>query len=254
MTEPVLVADNLWKSFGRHVVLKGVSMSINKGEVVALLGPSGSGKSTFLRCLNFLETPDSGTVRLDGERVGVIETNRGLFERKSHDLARQRSRVGMVFQRFNLFGHLNAIDNVAMPLRLVQHASHSQAHDAAMEILTKMGLADHSHKRPNQLSGGQQQRVAIARAVALNPAVLLFDEPTSALDPELVQEVLDTMSKLANSGMTMIVVTHEVGFASQAADRVVFMDEGVIIEEGTPAEVLQNPKNSRTQSFLAKVA
>jgi len=253
MSEPILVADKIWKSFGSLTVLKGVSMSVSRGEVVALLGPSGSGKSTFLRCLDFLEQPDSGVVTLGGERVGVIETPKGLFERKSHDLAEQRSRLGMVFQRFNLFGHVSAIENVAMPLRLVKHAPHAEAHERALEILGKMGLADHCHKRPAQLSGGQQQRVAIARAVALNPDAILFDEPTSALDPELVHEVLDTMTALAKEGMTMIVVTHEIGFARQVADRVVFMDGGVIVEEGTAADVLDNPQNLRTRSFLDKV-
>jgi len=253
MTDPILVADGIWKSFGNLAVLKGVSMSVSRGEVVALLGPSGSGKSTFLRCLDFLEQPDSGVVTLNGERVGVIETARGLYERKSHDLARQRSRLGMVFQRFNLFGHVSAIENVAMPLRLVKDLSHAEAHERAVEILGRMGLADHGHKRPSQLSGGQQQRVAIARAVALNPDAILFDEPTSALDPELVHEVLDTMSALARDGMTMIVVTHEIGFAKQVADRVVFMDGGVILEQGTAVDVLDNPQNPRTRAFLAKV-
>ncbi len=253
MTEPVLIGDTIWKSFGDHVVLKGVSMSVDRGEVVALIGPSGSGKSTFLRCLNFLETPDSGVVLLEGERVGLMETPKGLFERNPHELAKQRSRLGMVFQRFNLFGHLSALENVALPLRLVQELSRAEADAKAIGILQKMGLAEHSHKRPAELSGGQQQRVAIARAVALNPTALLFDEPTSALDPELVQEVLDTMTELARSGMTMIVVTHEIGFASHVADHVVFMDDGVIVEEGTPEEVLDNPRNARTKAFLAKV-
>ena len=253
MGEPVLIADRIWKTFGNLTVLKGVSLSVSRGEVVAMLGPSGSGKSTFLRCLDYLEQPDSGTVTLDGERVGVIETKKGLFERKPHDLAEQRSRLGMVFQRFNLFGHMSAVENVATPLRLVKKASRTEANDQAMAILDKMGLSDHCHKRPAQLSGGQQQRVAIARAVALNPTALLFDEPTSALDPELVHEVLDTMATLAAEGVTMIVVTHEIGFASKVAHRVVFMDDGVILEEGTADAVLNHPQNPRTQAFLDRV-
>lgn len=253
MSEPILIATDIWKSFGDHVVLRGVSLEVQRGEVVALLGPSGSGKSTLLRCLDFLEQPDSGVVMLDGERVGVLETPKGLFERTSKDLAEQRSRLGMVFQRFNLFGHMSALENVAAPLRLVKGMSRAEAAGKAEEILARMGLADHSHKRPAQLSGGQQQRVAIARAVALNPVALLFDEPTSALDPELVNEVLDTMTGLANDGMTMIVVTHEVDFARNVANRAIFMDGGVIVEQGTAAEVLDNPQNPRTKAFLNKV-
>lgn len=253
MSEPILIATDIWKSFGDHVVLRGVSLEVQRGEVVALLGPSGSGKSTLLRCLDFLEQPDSGVVMLDGERVGVLETPKGLYERTSKDLAEQRSRLGMVFQRFNLFGHMSALENVAAPLRLVKGMSRAEAAHKAEEILARMGLADHSHKRPAQLSGGQQQRVAIARAVALNPVALLFDEPTSALDPELVNEVLDTMTGLANDGMTMIVVTHEVGFARNVANRAIFMDGGVIVEQGTAAEVLDTPQNTRTKAFLNKV-
>lgn len=253
MSEQVLVADRIWKSFGSHLVLKGVSLSVARGEVVALLGPSGSGKSTLLRCLNFLERPDSGTVTLNGERVGVLERPQGLFERSSRDLAEQRSQLGMVFQRFNLFGHMSAVENVSMPLRLVRRMGRQESRERAEEILAGMGLGSHGHKRPAQLSGGQQQRVAIARAVALNPTALLFDEPTSALDPELVHEVLDTMTGLAAEGMTMIVVTHEVGFAKQVAHRVVFMDDGVILEEGPARQVLDNPQNPRTRTFLHNV-
>ena len=249
----VLAADNIWKSFGDHVVLKGVTLSVARGEVVAVLGPSGSGKSTLLRCLNFLETPDSGVVTLEGDRVGVIERPNGLYERKARDMAEQRSRIGMVFQRFNLFGHKSAVENVALPLRLVRGVGKAESQEQAEAILARMGLADHGHKRPAQLSGGQQQRVAIARAVALNPTALLFDEPTSALDPELVHEVLDTMANLATEGMTMIVVTHEIGFAKEVADRVIFMDDGVIVEEGPATDVLDNPQHRRTQTFLAKV-
>ncbi len=249
----ILEVKDVWKSFGAHEVLRGVSLSMERGEVVSVLGPSGSGKSTFLRCLNFLETPDSGEVHLEGERVGVVTTPDGLMERTAGELALQRASMGMVFQRFNLFGHMSALDNVAAPLRIVKKSSAADAQDRAMAVLERVGLADHAGKRPAQLSGGQQQRVAIARAIALDPRVMLFDEPTSALDPELVREVLDVMTDLAESGMTMIVVTHEVGFARNVGDRAIFMDNGVIVEEGSAQDVLDNPRNARTQAFLSKV-
>ncbi len=249
----MLAASALWKAFGDNIVLRGVDLSVDKGEVVAVLGPSGSGKSTLLRCLNYLETPDSGEVLLDGERVGVVETPRGLFERSPEELATQRARMGMVFQRFNLFGHLSAIENIAMPLRIVRGASRTDSLERAQQLLVRVGLMGHGDKRPAQLSGGQQQRVAIARAVAMDPEVLLFDEPTSALDPELVQEVLDVMTDLAEDGMTMIVVTHEVGFAKNVATRAIFMDGGVIVEQGSARDVLDSPVNARTRAFLSKV-
>jgi polar amino acid transport system ATP-binding protein len=249
----MLEARSIWKSFGDNVVLQGVDLTVERGEVIAVLGPSGSGKSTLLRCLNFLETPDSGEVHLDGERIGVVEHGGDLYECTPRQLAAQRARMAMVFQRFNLFGHMSALENVAAPLRLVRKLPASEAKQRAETLLTRVGLADHTHKRPAQLSGGQQQRVAIARAVAMEPEAILFDEPTSALDPELVQEVLDVMTDLAKDGMTMVVVTHEIGFAKQVASRVIFMDGGVIVEQGTAEDVLDNPVHRRTQTFLAKV-
>ncbi len=250
---PMLQAESIWKSFGDNVVLRGVDLEVERGEVVAVLGPSGSGKSTLLRCLNFLETPDSGVVTLDGERIGVVDIDGALYECTDQQLAKQRARMAMVFQRFNLFGHMSALENVAAPLRLVRGLSGPAAKARAEKVLARVGLEAHVQKRPSQLSGGQQQRVAIARAVAMEPEVILFDEPTSALDPELVQEVLDVMTDLAKEGMTMVVVTHEIGFAKQVASRVVFMDDGFIVEQGTSHEVLDNPRHRRTQVFLAKV-
>jgi polar amino acid transport system ATP-binding protein len=249
----MLEARAIWKSFGDNVVLRGVHLEVARGEVVAVLGPSGSGKSTLLRCLNYLESPDSGSVHLGGERIGIAERGDELYECTPAQLAQQRARMGMVFQRFNLFGHLSALENVALPLRLVRRLSSADAKERAERILARVGLEQHSHKRPGQLSGGQQQRVAIARAVAMEPEAILFDEPTSALDPELVGEVLDVMTDLAREGMTMVVVTHEVGFARHVASRVVFMDGGVIVEQGPSADVLDNPQSSRTRAFLAKV-
>lgn len=249
----MLNAQGIWKSFGDHEVLRGVDLALERGEVIAVLGPSGSGKSTFLRCLNYLESPDAGSVHLDGERIGVIDQNGQIYECTPKQLAQQRARMGMVFQRFNLFAHMTARENVAAPLRLVRGLSKADANTRAEEYLGRVGLAAHMDKRPAKLSGGQQQRVAIARAIAMEPEALLFDEPTSALDPELVQEVLDVMAALASEGMTMVVVTHEIGFARHVADRVLFMDEGVIVEQGPAAAVLDSPSSPRTQSFLAKV-
>ncbi|WP_306770304.1 amino acid ABC transporter ATP-binding protein [Microbacterium sp. 18062] len=249
----MLQASRIWKSFGDHVVLKGVDLAVERGEVVAVLGPSGSGKSTLLRCLNFLETPDSGSVTLGDERIGVLEKQGTLYESTPVQLAAQRARMGMVFQRFNLFGHMSALDNVTAPLRIVRGMSPSDARQRGEAILTRVGLAEHAQKRPPQLSGGQQQRVAIARAIAMEPEAILFDEPTSALDPELVHEVLDVMADLAREGMTMVVVTHEIGFARHVASRVLFMDDGAIVEEGDARAVLDSPANPRTQAFLAKV-
>ncbi len=250
----MLEARSIWKSYGSHLVLRGVDLEVARGEVVAVLGPSGSGKSTLLRCLNYLESPDSGSIHLDGERIGVVEHDDGeLYECTPKQLARQRARMGMVFQRFNLFAHMSALENVALPLRLVRGLPPAEARQRAERILNRVGLAEHVHKRPAQLSGGQQQRVAIARAVAMEPEAILFDEPTSALDPELVGEVLDVMTDLARDGMTMVVVTHEIAFARHVAARAVFMDDGVIVEQGVSAEVLDNPQSSRTRAFLAKV-
>jgi polar amino acid transport system ATP-binding protein len=249
----MLSAQGIWKSFGDHEVLRGVDLELERGEVIAVLGPSGSGKSTFLRCLNYLESPDSGSIYLDGERIGVIDQGGRIYECTPKQLARQRARMGMVFQRFNLFAHMSARENVAAPLRLVRGMSKADAAARAEEFLERVGLGAHMDKRPAKLSGGQQQRVAIARAIAMEPEAILFDEPTSALDPELVQEVLDVMASLASEGMTMVVVTHEIGFARHVADRVLFMDEGVIVEQGPATAVLDTPSSPRTQSFLAKV-
>ena len=243
---PMIRAVNVGKSFGPHQVLSNVSVDVHRGEVVCVIGPSGSGKSTFLRCLNFLEIPDEGGIWLDGERFGCREVNGKLLSLRDAEFARQRADVGMVFQRFNLFMHLTALNNVSLALRLVRGIPRRAARDRAMEALISVGLERFAHHRPAQLSGGQQQRVAIARAVAMQPKVLLFDEPTSALDPELVHEVLAAMSALAAAGTTMLVVTHEIGFARQVGDRVVFMDGGVIVEQGPSEQVLGSPSEART--------
>ena len=250
---PMLRAREVTKAFGAHQVLGGVSLDVARGEVVCIIGPSGSGKSTFLRCLNFLEVPNSGGIWLDGERVGCREIDGVLWEVPAAVLARQRSCMCMVFQRFNLFGHLSALDNVALPLRMVHGRSPTEARAQAREVLGSVGLERFVHHRPSQLSGGQQQRVAIARAVAMQPKVLLFDEPTSALDPELVHEVLSVMTALARDGMTMVVVTHEMGFAREVSGRVAFMDGGVIVEQGRSADVLGRPTEARTRAFLSKI-
>jgi polar amino acid transport system ATP-binding protein len=244
----VLQADGLTKSFNQRPVLRGVSLSIKEGESIVIVGPSGSGKTTFLRCLNWLETPDTGTIMLRGEGVGRDAAGREVSEAV---LARQRSRIGFVFQRFNLFAHLSALDNVAIGPQRVLGLSPQEARERARVELARVHLASHVDKRPSQLSGGQQQRVAIARTLAMQPDLILFDEPTSALDPELVTEVVDVMRELALSGLTLVAVTHEMRFARAAADRVVFMDDGAIIEEGTPAQIFDTPTNERTRRFLA---
>lgn len=238
----LLSVDRLHKKFGDKTILESVSLDIERGETAVLIGPSGSGKTTFLRCLNFLETPDGGTIHLDGERIGGKMTEPAL--------ACQRRRFGFVFQRFNLFAHLSAIDNVAFGPFRVLGLSRDAANERASAALDRVHLAAHIGKRPNQLSGGQQQRVAIARALAMQPDVMLFDEPTSALDPELVREVVDVMRDLADSRMTMLVVTHEMAFARQAAHRVVFMDGGHIVETGSPEQVFGEPREPRTRRFL----
>ncbi|WP_295540469.1 amino acid ABC transporter ATP-binding protein [uncultured Pseudacidovorax sp.] len=247
MVNTVLQASDVCKSFGGRQVLKDAALSVAEGETVVLIGPSGSGKTTFLRCLNWLETPDSGRIRLRGDLVGRAVDGR---EHGEAELARQRSRIGFVFQRFNLFAHLSALDNVAMGPRRVQGLSIGQARERAREELARVHMAAHVDKRPSQLSGGQQQRVAIARALAMRPELILFDEPTSALDPELVTEVVDVMRELAQAGMTMVVVTHEMRFARQTADRVVFMDGGLVIEQGPPAQIFDAPQTERTRRFL----
>ncbi|QXT64366.1 amino acid ABC transporter ATP-binding protein [Tessaracoccus palaemonis] len=241
------------KLFGDLHVLKGIDLTVQRGEVTVLLGPSGSGKSTLIRCINELEQISSGRLYVDGELMGLREKNGVLHRLSDKEIAHQRSKIGMVFQRFNLFPHMTALENVIEAQRQVLKRSKSDAEARAREELVKVGLADRMDHYPAQLSGGQQQRVAMARALAMDPQLMLFDEPTSALDPELVGEVLNVMKDLADSGMTMIVVTHEVGFAREVADQVVFMDDGVIVERGTAAEVIDNPQQDRTKDFFAKV-
>lgn len=260
MTDPTakIQIDGVHKFFGELHVLKGVDLHVEQGEVAVLLGPSGSGKSTLLRCVNGLEEFNAGRIRVDGELVGLREVTRRdgsveLHRRTDSDIARQRSRIGMVFQRFNLFPHQTALGNVMEAPRKVHRLSRGEAERRARELLERVGLADRAHHYPAQLSGGQQQRVAIARALAMEPELMLFDEPTSALDPELVGEVLSVMKDLAASGMTMVVVTHEVGFAREVADQVVFMDDGLVVEAGAPDQVIGDPRNPRTRDFFAKV-
>ncbi|WP_328978205.1 amino acid ABC transporter ATP-binding protein [Streptomyces canus] len=246
-------AESVHKSFGLVEVLKGIDLEVKTGEVFCLIGPSGSGKSTFLRCINHLEKVNAGRLYVDGELVGYREKGDKLYELKDSEVARQRRDIGMVFQRFNLFPHMTAVENVMEAPVQVKGTSRTQARERARELLEKVGLADKAGSYPAQLSGGQQQRVAIARALAMDPKLMLFDEPTSALDPELVGDVLDVMRDLAESGMTMIVVTHEMGFAREVGDSLVFMDGGVVVESGDPREVLTNPQHERTQAFLSKV-
>jgi polar amino acid transport system ATP-binding protein len=246
-------AEAVHKRYGRHEVLKGITLQVAAGEVMCLLGPSGSGKSTFLRCINHLEKIDSGRLSVDGELVGYREVGGRLHELREAEVARKRAEIGMVFQHFNLFPHMTALENVTCaPLR-VGRESREQARERALQLLARVGLADKVDAYPAQLSGGQQQRVAIARALAMQPKLMLFDEPTSALDPELVGDVLAAMQQLARDGMTMIVVTHEMGFAREVADTVTFMDDGVVVESGSPADVLERPREERTRSFLSKV-
>ena len=246
-------AEKVWKSFGKLDVLKGVDFVVQPKQTFVLLGPSGGGKSTLLRCINHLEVIDAGRLYVDGELMGYKERGTALHEMKPREVSRQRAKIGMVFQRFNLFPHLTAIENVMESPVRVQKVPRKQAESEAETLLTQVGLKDKLDVYPAQLSGGQQQRVAMARALAMKPKLMLFDEPTSALDPELVGEVLDVMKKLAHEGMTMVVVTHEIGFAKEAADGVALMDGGVIVEQGPPEEVLVNPKEERTKLFLSKV-
>ena len=234
---------NLYKSFGKNEVLKDINETIKKGEVVVIIGPSGSGKSTFLRCLNLLEEPTSGVINFEGEDITD----------KNVDINKIREKMGMVFQQFNLFPHKTVMENLTIGPTKIKEISNDEAIKKGSELLEKVGLLDKKNVYPNSLSGGQKQRIAIARALAMEPDVMLFDEPTSALDPEMVGEVLGVMKSLAKDGMTMVVVTHEMGFAKEVGDRILFMDEGRIIEEGTPEEIFQNPKNSRTKDFLSKV-
>jgi polar amino acid transport system ATP-binding protein len=249
----VIVADQLTKSYGHHTVLNGVTISVKRGETVCLIGPSGSGKSTILRCLNHLEAIDSGRIFFNGSLLGYREEGANLVELPERDVIRNRARIGMVFQQFNLFPHMTVLDNITLGPISVLGVRESDAKKRAQRLLARVGLPEKSGAYPSSLSGGQQQRVAIARALAMEPELMLFDEPTSALDPELVGEVLNVMRELATDGMTMVVVTHEMAFARDVADRVVFMADGVIVEEGTPEQVLERPTHSRTRAFLERI-
>ena len=253
MATPMVEAQAVHKSFGRLEVLRGITMQVAPKEVMCLIGPSGSGKSTFLRCINHLEKIDAGRLYVDGELVGYQQRGDKLYELRDSEVCRKRSEIGMVFQRFNLFPHMTALENVIeAPLR-VKRETTAVAVERGRRLLDRVGLGDKVDVHPNQLSGGQQQRVAIARALAMEPKLMLFDEPTSALDPELVGEVLDVMRDLAQSGMTMVVVTHEMSFAREVGDTLLFMDGGVIVEMGTPRDMLANPQHERTKTFLAHV-
>ncbi|NLW24202.1 MAG: ectoine/hydroxyectoine ABC transporter ATP-binding protein EhuA [Clostridia bacterium] len=241
------------KSFGNLQVLKNVNLTVAPGEVVVIIGPSGSGKSTLLRCMNYLEKIDSGKIYIDGQLIGKKEVNGKLVEAPAKEVYKMRENIGMVFQRFNLFPHMTVLNNLMEAPVLVRRMDKGAARKLALDLLKKVGLEEKANAYPAHLSGGQQQRVAIARALAMEPKIMLFDEPTSALDPELVGEVLSVMKELAREGMTMVVVTHEMGFAREVADRVVFMDEGRILEEGTPQQIFTNPQHPRTREFLAKI-
>jgi polar amino acid transport system ATP-binding protein len=253
MTTPMVHAEGVHKRFGALEVLKGINLTVGRGEVMCLLGPSGSGKSTFLRCINHLEKVNSGRLSVDGELVGYREKGGKLHELPEAEIARKRAEIGMVFQHFHLFPHKTALENIALAPVNVAGLRRAEAETRARDLLAQVGLPDKADVYPVALSGGQQQRIAIARALAMRPKLMLFDEPTSALDPELVGEVLDAMRQLAQEGMTMIIVTHEMGFAREVADTVVFMDAGVVVEAGPPAEVLDAPRQERTKAFLSKV-
>ncbi|WP_406202994.1 amino acid ABC transporter ATP-binding protein [Kitasatospora sp. NBC_01560] len=250
---PMVRAEDVHKSYGTVQVLKGIDLEVKQGEVFCLIGPSGSGKSTFLRCINHLEKVNAGRLWVDGELVGYQQRGDRLYELKDREVALKRRDIGMVFQRFNLFPHMTAIDNVIEAPVQVKGESRAAARERGMALLERVGLADKAKNYPSQLSGGQQQRVAIARALAMKPKLMLFDEPTSALDPELVGDVLDVMRGLAEEGMTMVVVTHEMGFAREVGDALVFMDGGVVVEAGNPRDVLTDPQHERTRAFLSKV-
>ena len=254
-SRPMVLAESVCKSFGALQVLKGITLEVGKGQVLVMVGPSGSGKSTFLRCINHLEQVNAGRLYVDGDLIGYREKKRGdkLYEISPRDAAKQRRDIGMVFQHFNLFPHRTALENLVEAPIHVKGVKKAEAVARAKDLLDQVGMAEKATAYPAQLSGGQQQRVAIARALAMNPKLMLFDEPTSALDPELVGEVLEVMKKLADEGMTMVVVTHEMGFAREVADQLVFMDGGVVVESGPPREVLANPKHERTKAFLSKV-
>ena len=249
----MVVAERVCKNFGALKVLKGVTLTVERGQVMCIVGPSGSGKSTFLRCINHLETISAGRLYIDGELVGYREKAGKLYELPAREAAKQRRDVGMVFQHFNLFPHRTALQNITEAPVHVKKVEKKPAVQRARDLLERVGLSEKADAYPAQLSGGQQQRVAIARALAMDPKLMLFDEPTSALDPELVGEVLNVMRDLAGAGMTMLVVTHEMGFAREVADQLVFMDGGVIVESGKPREVLANPQQLRTKAFLSKL-
>ncbi|GAA3092672.1 amino acid ABC transporter ATP-binding protein [Streptomyces roseofulvus] len=253
MSTPMVRAEGVRKHFGRLEVLKGIDLTVERGQVCCLLGPSGSGKSTFLRCINHLEKVDGGRLTVDGELVGYRQQGNKLHELREREVADRRRDIGMVFQRFNLFPHMTAVENVMEAPVKVAGVSRTDAREHAHALLDQVGLGDRGHHYPAELSGGQQQRVAIARALAMKPKLMLFDEPTSALDPELVGDVLDVMRQLAADGMTMVVVTHEIGFAREVGDTAVFMDEGVVVESGDPRQVLVEPEQERTRAFLSKV-
>ncbi len=254
-SKPMVLAESVCKSFGALHVLKGITLEVGKGQVLVMVGPSGSGKSTFLRCINHLEQVNAGRLYVDGDLIGYREKKRGdkLYEISPRDAAKQRRDIGMVFQHFNLFPHRTALENLVEAPMHVKRVKKADAVARAKDLLDQVGMAEKATAYPAQLSGGQQQRVAIARALAMNPKLMLFDEPTSALDPELVGEVLEVMKKLAAEGMTMVVVTHEMGFAREVANQLVFMDGGVVVESGPPREVLSNPQHERTKAFLSKV-
>jgi ABC-type polar amino acid transport system ATPase subunit len=242
-TDDIIVIDNLYKRFGNVTAVDGLSLTVRRGEVVVIVGPSGSGKSTVLRCINHLEVPTEGDITIDGVHLEDKKTNINAV----------RAEVGMVFQQFNLFGHLSVLDNITLAQRLIRKRNRAEAERIGLEQLERVGIPEKAHAFPRQLSGGQQQRVAIARSLAMNPKIMLFDEPTSALDPEMIKEVLDVMLDLARGGMTMVVVTHEMGFARSAADRVVFMDQGSIVETAAPRVLFNDPKHERTKLFLSKI-
>jgi polar amino acid transport system ATP-binding protein len=253
MTAPMVEARGVRKSFGSTEILRGVDLRAERGSVTCLIGPSGSGKTTFLRCLNHLEKVNAGRLYVDGELIGYQERNSRLYELKPRQIAKSRRKTGMVFQRFNLFPHLTVLENIIEAPVRVLNRPRSEVTAEAHTLMARVGLADRGESYPRELSGGQQQRIAIARALAMKPRLMLFDEPTSALDPQLVGEVLEVMKSLAEEGMTMVVVTHELGFAREVGDQIVFMDGGVVVESGSPAEVLGDPKQDRTRAFLSKV-
>jgi polar amino acid transport system ATP-binding protein len=250
---PMVRAEGVCKRFGRLEVLKGIDLEVQPGEVTCVIGPSGSGKSTFLRCINHLEKVDAGRLYVDGELVGYQQRGDKLYELRENEVTHKRREIGMVFQRFNLFPHMTALENVTEAPIQVLGRPKAAARDSAVQLLDRVGLADKAASYPRQLSGGQQQRVAIARALAMQPKLMLFDEPTSALDPELVGDVLEVMRQLAADGMTMVVVTHEMEFAREVADTVVFMDGGVVVESGKPEQVIRDPQHERTKAFLSRV-